>query len=329
MSGSILVHGSLAFDLFFYYPASIRDHILRESERLSVNIRAAGPEKLFGGCAGNVAHTVNLFHAPVSLSSWAGNDAGYYLRAFKERGIDVSRVCIDPVNATPSAVLLKDDEENQWIIFGEPEKPVRWELPDFDTDHPGKPTLAVLTSGMPERNVDLIRHLISAGIPYIIDPGKMISDMPPQDLVFCIDYASCLILNGYELQLLAKTTGLAEDEVISRAGRAVVTQGRNGCELFRRREHTKSELQQQNPVHVAAVLDIAVSDSYGAGDAFLGGFSAAVFRGADAAGAARAGTIAASFAVEHRGTQNHVFSAEQFVNRYRNCFGEPKVPLFG
>jgi adenosine kinase len=320
MNGSILVHGSLAFDLFFFYPGSIRDHILRESEQLSVNIRAAGPEKLFGGCAGNVAHTINLFHAPVSLSSWAGNDAGYYLSAFEERGIDVSRVCIDPVNATPSAVLLKDDEENQWIVFGEPEKPVRWELPDFDTDHPRKPALAVLTSGMPERSVELIRHLISAGIPYIIDPGKMISDMPPDELLFCIDHAAFLVLNRYELQLLGKTAGLAKEELLRRAGPAVVTQGRDGCEVYYR---------ESPAVSVPAVPGRPIADPYGAGDAFLGGFSAALFRGADAAGAARAGTVAASFAVENRGTQGHIFSAGQFLNRYRSCFGEPDGALFG
>ena len=321
MQPSILVHGSLAFDLFYYYPASIREHLLSSAETLYLNIRATGPEKKFGGCAGNAARTIGLFRLPAAVSSWAGSDAGPYLADLRSCGVDTSQVYIDPEHATPAAVLLRDKGENQWIIFGEPDTPVAWDLPDLQQTE-----LAVVTSGMTERIPGLINRLIDSNIPYIIDPGKMISDIPPADLVFCIGHAEYCILNSYEVELLRKTAGLSIHDMCSRVQAVVVTKGRDGCDVFIRRTLPEGGLSRTS---VPAVPDVTAADPYGAGDAFLGGFSAAVFRGAAAAGAARAGTVAASFAVENRGTQSYRFTAAGLLARYQSCFGEPAVPLFG
>lgn len=334
MKKSILVHGSLAFDLFFYYPESIREHLIAASETLYLNFRAAGPEKMFGGCAGNTAHTAALFGIPSAVSSWAGRDAGTYLKDLRGRGVDTSQVHIATDHSTPTAVLLRDRGENQWIIFGEPQTPVEWDLPELK-----ETALAVITSGMTERIPGLIEELIRSNIPYIIDPGKMIADLPPAELVFCIEHAEYCVLNFYEAELLRKSAGLSVNEVSGRIQASVITNGRNGCDVISRGKLADGSGQPAaaggkdsegglSRITIPAVPDITAADPYGAGDAFLGGFSAAVFRGASAAGAARTGTVAASFAIESRGTRNHTFTADEFLTRYRSCFGEPELPLF-
>ncbi len=312
MAESILVHGSLAYDLFFYYPGSVEDHFIKGSKQLYLNVRAIGPVKQFGGCAGNAAHTLRLFGLEPAISSWVGTDGEPYLEKLKARGIDVSQVHISEKENTPTAVLMKDSGEHQWIIFGEPEDPVTWRLPGLDTVG-----FAVITSGMPERTFNLIEHLKAENIPYIIDPGKMIADIPLDALVSCIEDAGYLILNRYEFDLLCKATNFSAEKVLSLAPAAVITDGTAGAKVY-----------GQTSDEIPAIPNIGAIDPYGAGDAFLAGFAAAVVRGAKAVEAGRAGSVAASFAVETKGSQNHKFSEADFTERYWKYFDRPSVDFF-
>lgn len=301
MGNSILVHGSLAYDLFFSYPGDIKNHLIRNTEELYVNLRALGPEKYYGGCAGNVACTAALFGISPVVSSWIGKDGKEYLEVLKTKGVDISQIHVDPACATPTAVLIKDKSDNQWIVFGEPERPVNWELPALDDVG-----LAVVTSGMPERTVRLVRQIQSNGIALIIDPGKMIADMPSDSLMFCIETADYLVLNRYELNLLASKTGLSADEILSAPGTAIITDGGKGAEV-----HAEGRPAKQ----ISAAPAEKIVDLYGAGDAFLGGFSAALFMGKSINEAVKSAAVAAAYAIESPGSQNHVFTIEQFQQR--------------
>ncbi len=307
MGDSILIHGSLAFDLLYYYPFSIADHFSPAMKEFSVNIRAEGPVKFFGGCAGNVAYTAALFGISPVVSSWVGEDGRYYLDGLQRNGVDISQIHVDKIASTPTAVLLKDASNNQWIIFGEPRHAVTWDLPDLNGI-----SLAVITSGMPERTRTLITTSKSFDIPLIIDPGKMIADMCRDDLIYCVENAAYLVLNRYELNLLSSTVRLSADEIIEKAGSAVVTDGSRGAEVFTIGK--ESEHIDPAPVEQAA-------DPYGAGDAFLGGFCTALFFGNSAADAAKTGAIAAAYAIETAGSQNHTYTAAQFQRRYESVFG--------
>ena len=340
MAESILVHGSLAYDLFFYYPGSVEDHFVKGSKQLYLNVRAIGPVKQFGGCAGNAAHTLRLFGLEPAISSWVGTDGEPYLEKLKARGIDVSQVHISEKENTPTAVLMKDSGEHQWVIFGEPEDPVTWRLPGLDTVG-----FAVITSGMPERTFNLIEHLKAENIPYIIDPGKMIADIPLDALVSCIEDANYLVLNRYEFELLAETTGFPPAKILSFPRTTIITDGTSGAAIYPQsqpgdpadpaavksgnRVSGKGEIGPGVPsAKVPAIPNIGAIDPYGAGDAFLAGFAAAVVRGAKAVEAGRAGSVAASFAVETKGSQNHKFSEADFTERYRKYFDRPSVDFF-
>lgn len=340
MAESILVHGSLAFDLFFFYPGCVENHIIEGTKQHYLNFRAVGPEKKDGGCAGNAAHTLRLFGLKPAVSSWIGTDGEPYLEKLKARGIDVSPVHVSEKENTPTAVLMKDRGDHQWVIFGEPEKPVTWRLPNLEDIG-----FAVLTSGMPERTFNLIDHLKARQIPYIIDPGKMIADIPLDALVSCIEDADYLVLNRYEFELLAETTGFPPAKILSLPRTTIITGGTSGAAIYPQsppgdpadpaavktgnRVSGKGEIGPGVPsAKVPAIPNIGAADPYGAGDAFLAGFAAGIVRGAGSVEAARAGAVAASFAVEIKGSQNHTFTEKEFLSRYAKYFDLPEGELF-
>lgn len=164
---------------------------------------------------------------------------------------------------------------------------------------------------MPERTFELIKILYSHQIEFIIDPGKMIADMPKEDLATCIETAAYTVLNRYELALLGESLSESETSVLSRMNNAVITDGSSAIKVY-----TK-ELIREKP-----------EDPYGAGDAFLGGFSAACFYGGKIREAARTGAVAASFALEQKGTQNHRFTPSQFIERYKQTYRDNPSLLF-
>ncbi len=315
---TVLVSGSLAFDLFYIYKGRINDHLIPGEGPSSINIRARGPQRFYGGCGGNAAYTLSLFGLKSKLFSWIGPDGAEYLRHLSGKGVDTSGVFVHTA-PTPAAVLLEDGGGDQFMLFGEPEEPVTWDNPSFDDTG-----FAVVTSGLTAMLPAVFDELIGRGIPYIIDPGKMIADVSPRDLRRWTARASVVVLNQYESVLLARALDLETDGVRDLAPFVVVTEGERGLLLYHDRER---------PVRVAAPRMETVADPYGAGDAFLGGFAAA-WRGQAgrpkglgagrmhaALQAARTGSVAAAFAVQSRGSQNHHFNEEQYMALYERSYG--------
>jgi adenosine kinase len=65
-----------------------------------------------------------------------------------------------------------------------------------------------------------------------------------------------------------------------------------------------------------------VVDPTGAGDAYRAGLIKGLVMGKDIVTAARMGSVAAAYAIEAYGTQEHRYSFEAFVERYKDNFGE-------
>jgi len=65
-----------------------------------------------------------------------------------------------------------------------------------------------------------------------------------------------------------------------------------------------------------------VVDPTGAGDAFRSGLVKGLVMGRDIVTAAKMGSVAAAYAIEKYGTQEHRYSYEDFLERFRTNFGE-------
>jgi adenosine kinase len=64
-----------------------------------------------------------------------------------------------------------------------------------------------------------------------------------------------------------------------------------------------------------------VVDPTGAGDAFRSGFVAGMARGLSWPAVGRMASLTAAYAIEHPGTQEHAYSLDAFLARYRSNFG--------
>ena len=77
---------------------------------------------------------------------------------------------------------------------------------------------------------------------------------------------------------------------------------------------------QEISVPAAKVAD--VMDPTGAGDAFRAGLLKGLSMNKTIEQAARLGAVAAAYAVEKYGTQEHVYTFGEFASRYKQNFGE-------
>jgi adenosine kinase len=65
-----------------------------------------------------------------------------------------------------------------------------------------------------------------------------------------------------------------------------------------------------------------ISDPTGVGDAFRGGFLTGYRCGMDWVTCGQMGSLAAAYCLEQRGPQNHFYTIEEFINRYREVFDD-------
>src|SRR5438093_13725574 len=92
----------------------------------------------------------------------------------------------------------------------------------------------------------------------------------------------------------------------------VTTKGAHGSVIM-----TKDEVAA-----IPAATPRKLVDPVGAGDAYLGGLVYALQVGMDIQRAGRVAALAAVYAIEQYGTQTHVYTREEFAQRYAENFGE-------
>ena len=73
-------------------------------------------------------------------------------------------------------------------------------------------------------------------------------------------------------------------------------------------------------IRAAKVFDVV--DPTGAGDAYRAGLLKGLAMGKGLKAAAKIGAVAATYAIEKYGTQEHHYTYQDFIKRYRSNFGE-------
>jgi len=304
----ILVSGSLAYDEVYLYKGEIRDHLPpSRDDALYINLRAHGPIHRFGGCGGNTAYTLSLFGVRTALSSWLGEDGDRYISYLCDLGIDISHVLLLKDRATPTGALMVDRRGDHMLFFGDSGSTLGLPLPDMNGI-----SLAVITAGVPENMLALLRHCRKASVPAIVDPGKIIMDVDVQRLLRSIEGADTLIINQYERDLLARQSGIPFTRIAASVGTAVVTSGSDDITLVSGGHLTSFHTAKPDEVR----------DASGAGDAFLAGFSFGRLKGFTAEQCVAVAATSASFAIETTGTQQHSFTLDQFQQRLETSFGK-------
>jgi adenosine kinase len=159
--------------------------------------------------------------------------------------------------------------------------------------------------------IEYAKYYKANGIDCICDPGQSLPSWNAGDLTEWISGSSILISNDYELEMISKMTGKGRDELHRLTGTLIVTLGEKGSVISTPAGDTA----------IPAAKADAVLDPTGAGDAYRAGLLKGLATGKDIETSAKIGAVAATYAVEKYGTQEHHFTYDEFRERYRKTFG--------
>jgi adenosine kinase len=143
----------------------------------------------------------------------------------------------------------------------------------------------------------------------MFDLGFIVTEINKVELRYGISHANYIIGNDYEIAILKQK--VKDWKKILKVKTLITTLGEKGAWI-----QTKNKT-----IFVKVALPKKLVDPTGAGDAWRAGFLAGLDKGFDLQTSGQMGAVAASFAIEHYGPQEHKFSIKEFKNRYRQTYG--------
>jgi len=306
----ILISGSLAYDRIMDFPGKFADHILPDKIHvLNVCFTVNSLQEKFGGTAGNIAYSLALLGERPLILATAGKDFDRYEAWLQGHELSLEGIRRVTDEVTAGAYITTDQADNQITGFN----PGAMKYPslfEFDGVNP-EATLAIVAPGNLEDMLTYTRRSKERKIPYIFDPGQSIPALSGEQLVEMLTGCRLLISNDYELELIMRATGLEKAEIVPRTGGVITTLGEDGARVFNRDEE----------IRIPAASAARVVDPTGAGDAYRAGLIKGLTIGESLPDAARMGAVCASYAVECYGTQEHIFSEDDFWARCEKSFG--------
>lgn len=307
----ILVAGSLAFDQIMDYPGDFKDHIHADKLHvISISFLVETLTRKKGGCAGNIGYTLSLLGESPRIVGAAGADFSEYQTYLDELGCDTGGIQIFSDETTASAFITTDKADNQIIGF-HPGAMKRARELSLAASKDDDTKVCIVSPDDPEAMTRHCHEARESDIELFYDPSFQVTAMDGDFLWEGAAGARGLFLNDYEWAVFQEKTKKKPADVLQDVEFVVVTLGEKGCEIHRRDEH----------VTIAAAKAGDVVDPTGAGDAFRGGFLAGYVRGYDLPDCARMGSVAAVYAIEKHGTQEHHYTVEEFNKRHAEAYG--------
>lgn len=308
---NILLTGSIAYDYLMTFPGKFQEQILPERlASISLSFLVDSMTRQRGGVAPNIAYTLALLGVRPRLMATVGRDFGDYRRWLEEQNIDTTLIKAIEDEFTASFFATTDQVNAQIASFypGAMAQAATLSVADLEE----KPDLVVVSPNAPDAMTKHAAECRDLGIPYLYDPGQQVLRLSGEELARDMDGAYFLFVNDYEFGLISKKTGRGLDEILEKVQVLVITRGEKGASIYAGdREWT-----------VPIVPAERIEDPTGVGDAFRGGFLAGYARGWDYELCGQMGALAATYVIEQKGTQNHAYTREEFVARFRQHFDD-------
>lgn len=170
--------------------------------------------------------------------------------------------------------------------------------------------LALISPDKPEAMVQFARECANRSIPYIFDPAQQLPRLTKTDLLTGIRGAIGLIGNDYEIDLFLDRCSITKKTLFKQMQFIATTKGSEGSLI---------ETSEES-IAISAVKPERVVDPTGAGDAYRAGLLWALKQGFPLKKAGNVGSLAATYAVERQGTQQHRFTKKSFAKRFYQCY---------
>ena len=288
-----VICGSLAFDTIMTFEGRFADQILPDQLHiLNVSFLVPTLRRDFGGCAGNIAYSLNALGGTALPMATLGSDGATYLERMRSLGIDTGFVRQLDDTFTAQAMIMSDVDNNQITAF-----------------HPGAMQQAHITKVAARDDIKLgiiapdgrdamLQHaeqFAAADVPFVFDPGQGLPMFDGEALRHFVDLASWVVVNDYEGKMLSQRTGWSLAEISKRVRGLVVTLAAEGCEVW-----TDGERE-----HVPGVVATEVVEPTGCGDAWRGALLFGLEKGWPLARCAALGNKVGALKIAQRGPQNY------------------------
>jgi adenosine kinase len=307
---NIYVSGSMAYDRIMDFPGRFSDHILPDKIHiLNVCFTVNGMREKFGGTAGNVAYSLSLLNEKPVILATIGKDYANYFEWLKKNNISLEGIKIIDEEFTAGAYITTDKADNQ--ITGFNPGAMKYQSGyKFNSAAP-RDSIALIAPGNLQDMAEYAKECKDKGISYICDPGQSLTAWEKESLKEWIEGSAMLISNDYELEMVMKMTGMNKKELLLLTKTIITTLGEKGSLI--------STGESDIKIPPAKAGDVV--DPTGAGDAFRAGLLKGIAIGKDLETGARMGAVAAVYAIEKYGTQEHHYTYGEFNERYKSNFG--------
>jgi adenosine kinase len=126
-----------------------------------------------------------------------------------------------------------------------------------------------------------------------------------------LDLATYATFNDYESELVQERTGLSLEQIAEKVEALIITLGAQGSKIY----------TQGQCIEIPAAKPSQILDPTGCGDAYRAGLLYGLINEYDWEITGRIASLLGAIKIEHNGTQNHVFSLDEFKQRYQDNFG--------
>ncbi len=342
----IYISGSIAYDEIMDFPGEFKDYFHPEKlHQINVSFAVSSLAKHLGGCATNIAYSASVaqnISFPKALSTISpvgavGKDGKAFISFFKKKKIDASYVPVNGKLYTATGRVITDIKNNQiWgFYYGAAAK-------GKNIQHPTDPqSFWVLSATHPDHFLFVQKHCIKYKLPYLYDPGMILTWITDGDLKDGIEHANYLVVNDYEMSMIEKRLKTTIKEIVSNGVNVIVTLGEYGVEYYSATDSAATllpvnapsqnesprvpgtplrsrhlSLDREIPTFIIPAVKLKkIIDPTGAGDAWRGGFVAALVEGKPLKECLILGNVMASFAVETVGTVEYHVKAKELNRR--------------
>jgi adenosine kinase len=296
---SVVICGSLAFDTIMTFEGRFSEQILPDQLHiLNVSFLVPALRREFGGCAGNVAYSLQqLGGTPLPMAT-LGSDGAGYLERLESLGISTEFVREVDDTYTAQAMIMTDRDNNQITAF-HPGAMMQAHISRIEARSDIK--LGIISPDGRDAMLQHAEQFKAAGIPFVFDPGQGLPMFDGQELAHFVELASWVTVNDYEARMLCDRTGWSCAEISRRVLGLVVTLGAEGCEVWMDGEKTV----------VAPVKAEVVVDPTGCGDAFRGALLFGLEQGWSLVRCAALGNRVGAQKIATRGGQNYTLNSDQ------------------
>ncbi|MBP6118089.1 MAG: carbohydrate kinase family protein [Giesbergeria sp.] len=292
---AVLICGSLAFDTIMTFEGRFADQILAEQLHiLNVSFLVPSLRRDFGGCAGNIAYSLNLLGGKALPMATLGSDGADYLQRLEALGIGTRFVRQVDDAYTAQAMIMTDIDNNQITAF-HPGAMMQAHGNAIDQDSAHGIRLGIIAPDGRQAMLEHAAQFHAAEIPFVFDPGQGLPMFSGEELAHFVDLATWVTVNDYEGKMLCDRTGLGLAELSERVRGLVVTLGVEGCEVWEAGSKTA----------VAPVQASQVVDPTGCGDAWRGALLFGLEQGWSLPRCAALGNRLGALKIASRGPQNY------------------------